>query len=114
MDQPQPLRDNMKELFVKIISDVDKQVLAVSESQSELDVELDRLINTLNNIKIDEEFSTELSSNAKRISSLKSRLTLVHTILANASARCSRTLSACGAAVDSLATPSASSKPAPN
>lgn len=102
----QILRDKMKEMFTKIITDIDKQVLTVSESQCELDSQLDRLISTLDSIKIDEKLTDEISANAKRISSLKSRLTLIHTILSNSSARCSRTLAACGAAVSSLNTQS--------
>lgn len=98
----QMLRDKMKEMFTKIITDIDRQVLTVSESQCELDSQLDRLISTLDSIKIDEKLTDEISANAKRISSLKSRLTLIHTILSNSSARCSRTLAACGAAVSSL------------
>lgn len=77
-------------------------MLAVSESQCELDTELDRLIITLDSIKIDDKLTEELSANAKRISCLKSRLTLIHTILSNCSARCSRTLAACGTAINSL------------
>lgn len=100
----QLLRDKMKEMFAKIIINIDKQVLTVSESQCELDSQLDRLIATLDSIKIDDKLTDEISSNAKRISSLKSRLTLIHTILNNSSARCSRTLAACGAAVNSLGT----------
>lgn len=96
------LRDKLKETFAKIITDIDKQVLTVSESQYELDSQLDRLISTLDSIKIDEKLTDEIKANAKRISSLKDRLTLVHTILSNSSARCSRTLAACGAAVSSL------------
>lgn len=93
----------LKEMFKKIITDVDKQVLMVSESQNELDKELDRLITTLDSIKIDDKLTEELNANAKRISSLKSRLTLIHTILSNASDRCSRTLAACGTAVNAIA-----------
>lgn len=100
------LRDRMKEMFARIITDIDQQVLTVSESQCELDSQLDRLISTLDSIRIDEKLTDEISANAKRISSLKSRLTLIHTILSNSSARCSRTLAACGAAVSSLNNPS--------
>lgn len=92
----------MKEMFAKIITDIDEEVLTVSESQSELDSQLDRLISTLDSIKIDEKLTDEIGANARRISSLKSRLTLIHTILSNSSARCSRTLAACGAAKSSL------------
>lgn len=88
------LRDKMKEMFARIITDIDNQVLTVSESQSELDSQLDRLIKTLDSIRIDEKLTDEMSANAKRISSLKTRLTLVHTILSNSSARCCRTLEA--------------------
>lgn len=98
----QMLRDKMKQMFAKLITDIDNQVLTVNESQNELDSQLDRLISTLNSIKIDEKLTDDISANAKRISSLKSRLTLIHTILSNSSARCSRTLAACGAAVSSL------------
>lgn len=98
----QILRDKMKEMFSKIITDIDNQVLTVSESQCELDSQLDRLITTLDSIKIDEKLTDEIKVNAKRISSLKERLTLIHTILSNSSARCSRTLAACGTAVSSL------------
>lgn len=101
----QMLRDKMKEMFSKIITDIDNQVLTVSESQCELDSQLDRLIATLDSIKIDEKLTDEIKVNAKRISSLKERLTLIHTILSNSSARCSRTLAACGTAVSSLNTP---------
>lgn len=101
----QILRDKMKEMFSKIITDIDNQVLTVSESQCELDSQLDRLITTLDSIKIDEKLTDEIKVNAKRITSLKERLTLIHTILSNSSARCSRTLAACGTAVSSLNTP---------
>lgn len=101
----QLLRDKMKEMFAKIITDIDEQVLTVSESQSELDSQLNRLISTLDSIKIDEKLTDEIKANSKRISSLKDRLTLIHTILSNSSARCSRTLAACGAAVSSLNSP---------
>lgn len=90
----------MKEMFAKIITDIDNQVLAVSGSQNELDSQLDALITTLDSIKVDEKLTDEIKSNADRISSLKSRLTLIHTILSNSSARCTRTLAACGAALD--------------
>lgn len=100
----QILRDKMKEMFSKIITDIDNQVLTVSESQCELDSQLDRLITTLDSIKIDEKLTDEIKVNAKRISSLKERLTLIHTILSNSSARCSRTLAACGTVVNSLNT----------
>lgn len=110
----QMLRDKMKEMFAKIITDIDRQVLTVSESQCELDSQLDRLISTLDSIKIDEKLTDEISANAKRISSLKSRLTLIHTILSNSSARCSRTLAACGAAVNSLNGPVSSPSQIPS
>lgn len=100
------LRDKMREMFARIITDIDNQVLTVSESQSELDSQLDRLITTLDSIRIDEKLTDEMSANAKRISSLKTRLTLIHTILSNSSARCCRTLAACGAAVSSYNLPS--------
>lgn len=106
----QLLRDKMKEMFTKIITDIDKQVLTVSESQCELDSQLDRLITTLDSIKIDEKLTDEIKANAKRISSLKERLTLIHTILSNSSDRCSRTLAACGAAVASQITPTTSTR----
>lgn len=104
------LRDKMKEMFAKIITDIDDQVLTVSESQCELDTQLNRLISTLDSIKVDEKLTEEISANAKRISSLKSRLTLIHTILSNSSERCSRTLAACGAAINSFG----SSRPIPS
>lgn len=96
-------KNDLKEMFKKIITDVDKQVLIVGESQNELDEELDRLISILDSIKIDDKLTEELSTNAKRISSLKSRLTLIHTILSNSSDRCSRTLAAAGTAVNAIA-----------
>lgn len=98
----QILRDKMKDMFEKIILDIDKQVLTVSNSQSELDSQLDRLISTLDSIKVDERLTDEISANTAKISSLKNRLTLIHTILSNSSVRCSRTLAACEAAVSSL------------
>lgn len=102
-DQDQvKMKDKMKDVFAKIITDIDQQVLIVSESQSELDSQLDRLISILDSIKIDEKLTDDISANADRISSLRSRLTLIHSILSNSSARCSRTLAACGAAVSSL------------
>lgn len=105
-EDKQILRDRMKEMFTKIITDIDTQVLTVSESQCELDSQLDRLITTLDSIKIDEKLTDEIKANARRIASLKERLTLIHTILSNSSARCSRTLAACGSAVSSLNPPS--------
>ena len=95
------LRNKMKDLFAKIITDVDNHVLIVGESQVELDLQLDKLIATLDSIKVDKSLTDEISANAKRISSLKSRLTLIHSILSNASQRCSRTLAACSSAVGS-------------
>lgn len=99
-DRPE-LQDKMKNMFAKIIKDIDDRVLTVSQSQTELGDQLDKLISTLDDIKIDEKLTSEISANAKRISSLKSRLTLVHTILSNSSERCSRTLAGCGAAINS-------------
>lgn len=96
------LRDKMKDMFAKIVTDIDKQVLTVSESQCELDSQLDLLNETLDSIKIDEKLTEEIRANAQRILSMKGRLTLIHTILSNASQRCGRTLSACSAAVNSI------------
>lgn len=96
------IRDRMKEMFANIITDIDKQVLVVGQSQSELDSQLDKLIAALESIRIDEKLTDDISANAKRISSLKNRLTLIHTILSNASDRCSKTLAACGSAVNSI------------
>lgn len=98
--------DQMRDLFATIIKDIDKQVLTVGESQCELDSQLDKLISILNSIKIDKELTEEISINAKRITSLKNRLTLIHTILSNSSDRCGRTLAACKSAVNTLETPS--------
>lgn len=101
----QVIRDKMKEMFVNIIADIDKQVLRVGESQSELDSQLDTLITTLESIRIDEKLTDDINENTKRISSLKSRLTLIHTILNNASDRCSKTLAACSSAINSINAP---------
>ena len=98
-ENKQVLRDKMKDLFAKFISNIDDHVLDVGKSQCELDAQLDKLIETLDSIKIDEKLTVDISENAKRISALKSRLTVIHTILSDASARCSRTLTACGAAL---------------
>lgn len=98
-------RDKMKDLFADIIRDIDNQVLAVGQSQSELDAQLDKLISTLDSIRIDEKLTDDISANAQRISSLKSRLTLIHSILSNASDRCSKTLAACGSSISSISIP---------
>lgn len=109
----QVVRDKMKEMFANIIADIDKQVLIVGQSQSELDSQLDKLIATLEGIRIDEKLTDDIISNTKRISSLKSRLTLIHTILSNASDRCSKTLVACSSAVSLINTP-IGAQPAPS
>lgn len=96
------IRDKMKEMFANIITDIDKQVLTVGQSQSELDSQLDKLMAALESIRIDEKLTDDISANTKRILSLKNRLTLIHTILSNASDRCSKTLAACGSAISSI------------
>lgn len=101
-NQSEAVKQLMKGKIKELITNIDKQVLTVSESQSELDKQLDKFITTLDNIKIDEKLTDEICANTKRISSLKSRLTVIHTILSNSSARCSNTLTACQAAVSSL------------
>lgn len=101
-NQSEAVRLLMKDKIKELITNIDKQVLTVSESQCELDKQLDKFIATLDNIKIDEKLTNEICANTKRISSLKSRLTVIHTILNNSSARCSNTLTACQAAVSSL------------
>lgn len=95
-------RDQMKDLFEAMIKDIDGQVLTLSESQCELDSQLDKLISLLDSIEIDKNLTREISVNAKRIASLKSRLTLIHTLLSDSSDRCGRTLVACRDAVGSI------------
>jgi 16S rRNA A1518/A1519 N6-dimethyltransferase RsmA/KsgA/DIM1 with predicted DNA glycosylase/AP lyase activity len=89
------MEDKMKELFARLITNIDDNVLDVGKSQCELDSQLDQLLKTLDSIDIDEKLTTDIAESAKRISTLKTRLTVIHTILSDASARCSRTLAAC-------------------
>lgn len=85
---------SLKQLFLKLISDIDDQILQVGSSQSELEDEINRLINTLDSIKMDDGLAKEISSSSKRIVSLKSRITMCHNILSNTSDRCNRILAA--------------------
>lgn len=108
------VHDRMKDIFAKIITDVDEHVLDVGQSQCELDEQLDRLISTLDSIKIDDKLTDEISENSKRIASLKSRLTVIHTILRDASTRCSRTLSACNSVISTRSNSNSSSSIPPS
>lgn len=82
----------LRDLFAKFISDIDSNVLDVGKSQCELSSQLDNLVKTLDTIEIDEKLTGDIKENAKRISTIKDRLTVIHTVLSDASARCSRTL----------------------
>ena len=77
-------------MFAKIITDIDDQVLKVSQSQCQLDSQLDLLNSTLDTIKIDEKLTDDINASTSKISSLRSRLTLIHSILNNASQRCTK------------------------
>lgn len=96
------INGKMKQLFSKLIIDVDAKVLSVSETQSDLDLQLDRLIKTLDEIKLNDKLTNHINVNFKRLYALKRRLTLIHTILSNSSSRCKRLLAANRSTVASL------------
>lgn len=95
------LEDNMKTLFSDVIGQLDTHIQEVSKSQNELEQQLNKLMATLDSVKVDESLTNETNANSKKIASLKSRLTVINTIVTNACDRCNRTLAACQSAVSS-------------
>lgn len=88
------LQKPMQDLFQKLIADIDSQILKVGDSQNELEAELDKFINSLESIKVDDGLTDQIIANAKRIANLKSRVTMCHNILNNSRDRCNRILAA--------------------
>lgn len=95
-------RSQMKQVFTSLIGQIDKHILEVVESQSSLDGQLDCLLTTLDGIKVDDNLTDQISTNVKRIASLKSRITVCHNILNNSSDRCNRILVAASSVRQSI------------
>lgn len=61
-------------------------------SQQRLEQQLNALLETLDDIKIDENMTEEISKTAKRVVELKRRITLVNSIINNSTWRCQKIL----------------------
>lgn len=88
------MKSKLRQVFISLIGNIDKHVLELGESQSELNRELNDLLGKLDRIKIDESLTNQICANAKRIANLKSRMIVCHNILNNSSDRCNRILTA--------------------
>lgn len=87
-----PIKGKLEKVFVSLIGNIDEHVCELTKSQSELDRELNDLLSKLDCIKLDDSLTHQITTNAKRIANLKSRMTVCHNILNNSSDRCNRIL----------------------
>jgi hypothetical protein len=87
--------DELMNLFYPVILSLEEQVSQVQLSQSLLKNELESLLITINQVKekLDQDrLIVLLEEKAKKLISIKRRLTLIHTILQNSNERCRKLL----------------------
>lgn len=75
-------------LFEPLIINLENHVEKVTQSQDNLRRELEALLINLRSVQTNNELTELLEEKAKKLVSLKRRLTLVHTILENVNERC--------------------------
>lgn len=75
-------------LFNKILVGFETKIQESFMSQQRLDEQINGLLETLENIKIDEGMTEDIAKTAKRVVELKRRITLINSIINNSTCRC--------------------------